>query len=397
MIVKKILLLFLLSLSVLALDVTKQIEVLGNPYKQFYNTKEGIYSRNIWDMQLFDSKIYLGAGNSSNRGPSSNSGRTPVIFLKPKNNKFYKEYQVAEEQIDLYKVYKSNLYVPGHDATQKWTYGNFYVKSNKKKWNKYRTIPNALHVYDLVSLNDKLYVGLGFKNNAGVGISSDNGKTWKIQKLSKGRVYSFIHIGENLFAINKFKKTSKPYLSVSNLNLKHSNDFFPRFDIKENKMFPNTKLKDKSKKITRVTNIKDSVVYLGTYNHNDHQSKPFGVYHASVINKNLIVNKIKLKHNYIPRDILVRDDDIYILVGVKKSDMTIVKVLKYNINNINKAKEILEFRSSTFARSFEEYKGDFYFGLGCDVKHSKKWNQKELKVDTGNILKIKNEYIKQGL
>ncbi|WP_455757813.1 hypothetical protein [Sulfurimonas sp.] len=397
MIIKKIILLFLLPITVLALDVTKHIEVLGNPYRQFYNTKEGIYSRNIWDMQLFDSKVYLGAGNSSNGGPSSNSGRTPVIFLKLKNNKFYKEYKVAEEQIDLYKVYKNNLYIPGHDATQKWTFGNFYVKSKKKKWKKYRTIPNALHVYDLVLLKDKLYVGLGFKNGGGVGVSSDNGKTWKIQKLSKGRIYSFIQLDDNLLAIKKFKKSSKVYFSVADLNLKYSNDFFPRFDITQNKMFPNTKLKNKSKKITRATNIKDSVIYLGAYKHNDHQSKPFGVYKANLKNEKLIVNKIKLKDNYIPRDILVRDDSVYILASVKKSNMTEVKVLKYNIKNIDKVEEILEFKSPTFARSFEEFNGDFYFGLGCDVKDSSKWKQKELKVDTGKIIKIKNEYIKQGL
>lgn len=36
--------------------------LIGNPYKADYPEGEQIYARNIWDMQLYKGKIYLGAG-----------------------------------------------------------------------------------------------------------------------------------------------------------------------------------------------------------------------------------------------------------------------------------------------------------------------------------------------
>ncbi|WP_340021396.1 hypothetical protein MHI24_20575 [Paenibacillus sp. FSL K6-1096] len=50
-------------------DVSSSITVLGSPFQK------AAYARNVWDMQLFGGKIYLGHGNSSNYAPSPNAGQ----------------------------------------------------------------------------------------------------------------------------------------------------------------------------------------------------------------------------------------------------------------------------------------------------------------------------------
>lgn len=354
----KLYFIIILSISIYANDLTKHIEVLGNPYKEYYKTNEGIYSRNIWDMQLFNGKIYLGGGNSSNKGPSSNSGRTPIIVLNTKSNTFKEEYKVAEEQINIYKTYNDTLYIPGHDATQKWDFGNIYIKTKQKKWKKLRTIPNALHLYDLVVLNDILYVSIGFYGYSGIGKSVDNGKSWKIKKYGKGRIYSIVSLDDKI-VIDR--------------------------DIVYNNL-----------KAIRIKKVDNSIFYISATKHNDHQSIPISLYKANLKNNKIVSQKLNIPNDFLPRDIIVREGNIYLLTSKIKDNKSIIKVLKYLKNDYTKFSKVLEFRSSTFARSFEELNGTFYFGLGCEIESYKNWKQSELKKDTGTILKIDAKYIREG-
>ena len=318
---------------------------IDNPYKDIYKSGEDIYSRNIWDMQLYNNKIYIGAGNSSNIGPSSNSGRVPIYSLNPSNDKFTYEYTVAEEQVNIFKVYDNTLYIPGHDATQKWDFGNFYTKQYGK-WKKYRTIPDALHVYDILKSDNKLYVALGIKNSGAIAISEDNGYSWKTIIKPSNRIYS-------LFSLN-------------------------------NKIFIN-----KKDKVIRIKNINNQIIFLTAKKHNDHQSLPKKLFITKENNNKLITKNIKLPKKYIPRDILIRSNNIFILISTINDNKTEVKVLKYRYNIFNKYKEIISFKYDTFARSFEEVNGNFYFGMGCEIKNPNKWSLKELNQSCGNILKVR--------
>ena len=385
---KSIFLLFI-SISIFANDVTNNIRVLANPYIERYAGIEKAYARNIWDMQLYNGAIYIGAGNSSNIGPVPNAGRVPISVLNLKNDSFKFKYVVSEEQINRFKIYNNTLYIPGHDATQKWEFGNFYKYENNK-WIKYRTIPNALHVYDITLFNDKLYIALGLKNGSAVGISYDNGKTWEIQKLGEGRVYTLLNINQELFAVKYFNKSKKAYYSVAKLD--KNGKFKPQPNIRAENIFPYTQLSEKSKKLTRVKNLGNTIFYIGAYVHNDHQSLPFGFYTAKVAKNTLEATKIAIPNNYIPRDIVIRDEIIYLLVSQKDTNRVIV--IKLFSDDISNYKELLEFKSSTFARSFEEYNGNFYFGLGCEIKNPKNYRRGELIPSSGSIIKIKKKYIK---
>ncbi|HHC11554.1 MAG TPA: hypothetical protein ENK79_02835 [Campylobacterales bacterium] len=388
-------------------DVTEKVEILGNPYSIIYKSGEFIYARNIWDMQVFNGKLYIGSGNSNNFGPAPNAGRVPIISYNPISDKFTTEYTVAEEQVDCFRILDDKLYIPGHDATQKWDFGNFYTRTKEGKWNKYRTIPNALHVYDITKYNNKLFVALGLNTVSAVGLSGDNGHNWNIQQmgLSYSRVYSFLKVSNNLYACKSFspkwhrnkywsKKRKKNYYSVG----EYDGIFFKeRYDLDSNRLFPNTYLDfKKTKKIIRSESLKNKAIYLGAYIHNNsHQGIPFGAYIATSLEKNKVnIQKVNLPKGYKPWDIIVRYKDVYILCYSLISFR--ISVMHAHIDNLIDWNELFYFKSISFARSFELLDGDFYFGIGSEIDNYKNWKQDELAPDTGNILRVKKEsYITQ--
>jgi hypothetical protein len=80
-----------------------------------------------------------------------------------------------------------------------------------------------------------------------------------------------------------------------------------------------------------------------------------------------------------PYDVLVRNNTAYVLASVRQSNGQHVNLV-YSSQNAIQWSEVLRFTADTFARSFEELNGDFYFGLGSNAAaHSPV---------TGDILKI---------
>ena len=100
------------------IDVTEKVENLGNPFSKTHASGcqalwrglihvgrpsgEWIYARNIWDMHVFEERIYLGAGNAANSAPAANAGPVPIVCYDPVENSFVKEGTVDDEQIDVY-------------------------------------------------------------------------------------------------------------------------------------------------------------------------------------------------------------------------------------------------------------------------------------------------------
>lgn len=379
---KNIVLIYLIFMS--CLYAKDNPILIGNPYAKKYKSGADIYARNIWDIHYFDKKLYLGAGNGSNIEPAPNAGKVPIYSINTVNDKIEYEYKVSEEQVEIYKIINNQLFVPGYDATQNWKYGNFYIK-NDSKWTKYRTIPNALHVYDIVSFNNKLFAAIGQKKSGAVAISDDNGKTWKLNDLGD-RVYRFLKINNRLLAVKPFKNKKKSYFTIA--VLEKNDRFIPNYNLTSKDFFPNTYLFGNIQKITRVKNTSDGVLYLGSYINKDYQVFPFGVYFATIKENNIIVKKVKIPKYYIPRDILVRDDKFYLLISKKNKADTTIKVLIYSINDLVNHQEVVFFNYDTFARSFEKVNNKFYFGMGSDLKNKKTWQQYELIESTGNILVV---------
>lgn len=384
----RLLFLLLVSLPWAALadrDVGGAVERLGNPLKEAYPDGEAVYSRNVWDLQRFDGRIFIGGGNSSNEGPSQNAGPVPIFAYDLKNGVFVNEGRVMDEQIDIYRPIGDRLYIPGHDATGSWEWGNFYVRTPDAKWKMYRNVPKALHLYDLVEHDGRLFAGIGLYEGAAVGITEDMGMHWRIVPLGRSRVYAFMPIGDMLLALKKFKDTDKPYFSAA--QYLDDGNFSARFDISMRRMFPQTRFTQRYARAVRVTPVGDSTLYIGGYKYNDHQTLPFGLYVAELEGGRFSAQRIALPEGTVPHDLLLRDGKVFLLTHSEAGKSKRVEVWEASERNLLQWKPLFYFTYPAFARSFEYDRGSFYFGTGCDID-PEHWSVKDMPVQTGDILKV---------
>lgn len=171
-------------------------------------------ARKINELCLYNGRLYIGHGDYG-----VNTGPTDVIYYDFNTKEWNREFTVDEEAIIIYKVIDSTLYIPGVDACEdenEWAFGNYYELTSKG-WLKHRTVPNAVHVFDIAKAdssvflatgevigNDSLYIAPG-----AVMVSSDNGNTftysyttpsdritvYRIKSLAqmKGAIYAFAY------------------------------------------------------------------------------------------------------------------------------------------------------------------------------------------------------------
>jgi len=165
-----------------AKDAGSRVETRGNPGRIMYPDNSIVYARNVWDMQVFDGRLYFGMGNSNNSGPVPNAKGGQIWSYDPKGNWFKVEFEADEEQVDRFRILNGKLVVPGHDPTDSWEYGNWY-RLEPTGWKKHRNIPGGIHCYDMIYFNGKMFAALGTKPHSEfVMMSEDDGKTWEPNK-----------------------------------------------------------------------------------------------------------------------------------------------------------------------------------------------------------------------
>lgn len=364
-------------------DVTRQVVNLGQPFKQ------QPFARNVWDMQVFDGKIYLGSGNYLNSGPSPNAGPTPVIYYDPQTGKFITEYTVDEEQIDEYKIINGELIIPGTDATDSWDFGNYYVLENGK-WQKIRTIPVCSHVFDMAAYNGKLYAAIGGESSEHISFtaSGDNGRTWISQMpaasgsaFAETRGMTLFEFKGKLYGVGLLYwgfNSSSSYIDVMVIDgARTTMQEMPNLLPGAHKYY--------LLRVFRPYVVNNDLLYLGVFDKYDgSQWRPYGLYLASDINQPKRV--VLPQGNALAADILVRGNTAYVMAFYGSVENGYANIV-YESQDLNQWTELFRFNSDTFARSFEELDGDFYFGLGTMAY--------PLKASAGSILKVPKDAYNQ--
>jgi len=394
---------------VYAADVTSHVESLGIPFADRYPGGEAIYARNIWDLQAFEGRLYIGGGNWDNLGPAPNAGPVPILAWDPARRTIVHEGEVNDEEVSRFEVIAGVLYIPGADPRESWELGNLYRREARGHWRKLRTIPRAIHTLALTGHAGRLYVGLkatstvpwyvDFKGyGSAVAVSRDDGVSWSFLSLGGFNIYAFLHVGGLVYAVDIFpgpgtekwisKHHRKKYHApVYELELTGEN-FLRRPDLTAGLLFPDTEEAIWSAcVINRTVQFKDSALYFGSGSQG-----AFGLYRAdSLVSSDIRTSRIRLPETTIPRDILVRDGVVFVLLQgpvTKEGIRTVV----LGSRDMKEWTEILTFTASTFSRSFEFLNGDFYFGLGCDIKLRSGWVQEDLHPETGRLLRVRGIY-----
>ncbi len=399
-------------IAAVAPDVSSSMAVLGSPFKK------APYARNVWDMQLFDGKIYLGHGNSSNETPSPNAGPVPIYYWDLAQNKFSVQdvtytnpstgrvttnVYVMDEQIDNFKVLNGELYIPGNDSrVPGWAYGNFY-RLNGDHWDQYMNIPGGIHVYDMAYYKGKLYAALGAIEGPLIYVSSNRGNSWtrldSVSQFGIMRAYNLFELGDALYASSA---TAGKTQGVANekgymISIKQNSSQTSKLTFTSSQLFPGLSFVTKPGevnvpgvsgqpwlKLLRTTPVNDRLLYIPGVIYNDHQSIPQGLFSAGANFQN--VRKEQLPNPaVVPIDILERGETVYVLGYIKEAPGHYTNyVYRKSTGSFGASgegwREVFHFGRDTFARSFEEQNGDFYFGLGsyADV----------VPASTGTILKL---------
>jgi len=412
-------------------DITPQLENLGIPYATHYPDGETTYARNPWDLHAHESKLYIGAGNSSNLGPAINAGPVPVIRLNPQQNTYETVYTIDDEQIDLFYTFDGTLYIPGHDATESWDFGNIFFlqeTEGREQWIKKRTVPGAIHVYTMHQHADLLIAGGStvYKNEKNqttpastVYLTSDQGETWTTHKLGLQRIHTLMRVGDKLFAVDipKIKKQRKAWQEHWNNTvptvfefLGQDEGFRPREDIRFEQLFPDYRTHHRhfgTGKLVKPVSLGDATVYIGAAPHNDHQYFPLGLYRATLTE----THSLKIQPIALPSppratqerlvwDLMKQGNTLYALTSYRDHDEWINTV--YASTDALQWTALFQFRSPTFARSFEwmpdneanaqgATEGGWYFGLGCEIADWQNWSDHELHPATGTLLRYRPE------
>jgi hypothetical protein len=380
-------------------NVSQQLKYVGNPYSAIQKYKKNIYARNIWDMIAFQGKLYLGAGNSSNMGPSPNAGPVPIISYTPETNSFETVFTTSEEQIDVFYIFDNKLYIPGHDPREGWEFGNLYLSEDGWQWQKKRTIPKAIHTYCLCFFKGKLFAGLGTGKAAAIAVSENLGDSWDLSLFKRaGRFNQFLVVDNRLYAVGTLFPLEfiKSFEAENNYSLTQvveyldSSHFVTRDDLTSEQLFPDTTLDKKQLRfytIIRPQNIAQKSIYIGSYQHNDHQAIPFGLYLTDSLSKNTTsVRRIPLPDNAVPWDTYKSGNDVYVLINRPIGQKMEVAVLRST--DLEHWEELFYFESPLLVRSFALLQGAFYFSLGSEIENPWQWKADELKEQTGDIIKI---------
>lgn len=374
-----------------ALAATREIspDIVGTPFLKRW--PDGPYARNIWAMQVFDGKLFLGAGNSSNFGPSSNAGPVPVVSFD--GHSFTEEYTVNEEQIARFNPIGTTLYVPGHDARDDWSFGNLYRRVNGQ-WSKLRNLPHGIHVYDIHAYAGHLVAAGGaYGQPLSAWISRDDAATWQpaallpnpalpdlvvpIGREAKvlgqptqvvGRFWTLFEIGDHLYAstsagMGRTPQEGRQWVTLYRYDAARSG-FEPLGTGHLASLFPGTTVTgDQLGLVERWAKFGHETGYIGGVQHNDHQWLPLGLFAAASPEK---ARALALPEGDLPRDLLVRDGHLYCLSARPEGSAYRISVTRFAPGR-GGGTVILTFTAPTFARSFAVYQGRFYFGLGTET------------------------------
>lgn len=159
------------------------VQTLGHPVLDYYGEEE-TEACNIWELSVFDGRLYLGCGDYD-----KNTGPTPVYSYELESplpaddaRRFAEEGFLDTESATRFHTLSFGFAASSTDPCGgDWTRGSFNVRRQDGTW-EVRTIPYAVHNFDLIEFDGALFCAVGVKEDTPatpVMKSTDGGETWE--------------------------------------------------------------------------------------------------------------------------------------------------------------------------------------------------------------------------
>ena len=359
---------------------------LGNPLADDGHRNRSL---NVWDLQAFEGKIYLAGGSTV-----TNSGPINVWAYNPGKQKFEREYTVEEEAIEHYRVFDDRLYIPAADPTQGDRH-KFYRRDDGQ-WRKYTSdVVKLAHVRDLFETDREiLLVGNnrqpGKMSSVGTTIASATEDGFSFTKggidnvLINGNIianfnwfFAVFQYQKRIFATNSLLRDGETFPGAIAEYDHKSKIFKLNSDLLQDEFIP--------RRLVRQSKYGLEIIYrpwkpVEFQNHLIYPVRSYSIkpdrYRESYMNTLGFFNKsgmgnsprtLRLPHRALGEDVLVVKDELYVLANKKRRNDNIVSVYKTDrLKRRIKWQQVVKFKSTNKARSFEYLDGRFYFGLGQD-------------------------------
>ena len=318
-----------------------QPELVGEPLGAWRATSEQAYARNLWDLQTYRGRLYLGYGDAI-----TNTGPTDVIAFDPARRAFEHETTLPEEAILTYHVFGDRLVVPGVDAVDSDD-GALYIR-DAAGWTRI-PLPQAAHALDVAVRGAEICVVVQDRQAGGVvRCTGDTGATWRTYPTASWRAVSLFELGGEL------------YVSSHDSGVRRVDGGRVAFVI------PGV-TDDGNVLVRHPTGCGDEVVFMAVrvrYEHDSAQVDALGLFRASAGPGGAIaVARIELPGT--PADVFAHDGRCYAVTNHPRGDAFDVAIHESTDNRTWRPRA--SFTADAMARSGELLGGYFYVGLGCEL------------------------------
>lgn len=367
------------------IDITGSLEDLGINDKSTYlvDTDPRVISRNPYDMQVFEGKVYVSNGNYQD-----NTGPVKIYSYQNDSTEATRSYVISTEQVDELYVYDGCLFALETDP-QTWGASQVcFLKPGEEKWTVINQALNeCIHCFDMVEFEGSLFFcgsSIGYPG----GIESSKSSVYRLDKdiTEAGRedfteVFSVNRSGDvitygstsgvpryyELFVL-RGELYAVYYSSYSSKARKGKLNFsgIYKYDRKSGQ-FVYDKTADAEPIFDEFRKVRQDKTSIS------HDFALGGYYYFLFDNEDGTLLRTKDLKSYekvtVPghenaafRDVIFIKNKPYILASEKTDDGYINYV--FQSGDFNNFSLHYTFKTPLFARSFEYLDGSFYFGLG---------------------------------
>lgn len=312
-------------------------------------------SNSAWDVKIWGDLVYRGAGDYN-----KNTGNAPILAFNKKTQSWAKLATTDDQAIHRFVEIGGTLYAPGIDPTGSWELGNYYVLDGGQ-WKFVRNLPGGLHNFDMIEFDGKIFAGLGTETLGNtVAVSQDKGESFAFVPLYRdgtlldtsgyeySRTYAFAEYNGGLYALIRFKKNGVN--SYDTFIFRYTDGKMEYQSVADNRLQGTTGRNYWQGKLE----WKGSCYLTST-----------ALNAVTDFSKPETHKQIPMPNGGVVTDILLYNDELYVLSYMFKEDMTCgVVIYKSDTGEEDSFTEVTSFDYAGMPISFD-FDGDhFYIGIG---------------------------------